>query len=280
MVKYNLHQNGWTVFVDADLTKATENDIMDIAKLCATYTCVKIRNQDLSVDQEVKIIKNFKNPYQLYKPGQDRFEHYALDPEGFICRVTGKLNDKGHQGIAGHKSEMVWHHEHPAVRGQSSVAYLYAKENTKGSTTIWNNTVNAYNDLDTETKEKIQNLKVITFGGVTYSVEKFEQSFANRKIYDISTPLVYTNNAGKTGLHFSLFQFERFEGMSREESLEIAEPLFKFITQEKYCYYHEWNDGDVSFSDQWLGIHKRLEFNGMSERIVHRATFDYPDNLF
>jgi alpha-ketoglutarate-dependent taurine dioxygenase len=51
--------------------------------------------------------------------------------------------------------------------------------------------------------------------------------------------------------------------------------LFKFITQDKYCYFHNWQDGDVSLSDQWLGVHKRMHFEGMTERVVHRATFNY-----
>ena len=82
-----------------------------------------------------------------------------------------------------------------------------------------------------------------------------------------------------TGLHLSLHQFERFDGMTREQSLEIAEPLFKFVTQDKYCYFHEWQDGDVSMSDQWLGVHKRLHFESMDNRLVHRATFNYPKEL-
>ena len=64
--------------------------------------------------------------------------------------------------------------------------------------------------------------------------------------------------------------------MTREQSLEIAEPLFNFITQDKYCHVLEWKTGDVSLSDQWIGVHKRLQFDSMNNRRVHRATFDYP----
>jgi alpha-ketoglutarate-dependent taurine dioxygenase len=281
MIKYTLHKNNWTVFVDVDLRNLDPEDLNEIVKLCAQYTCVKVRNQDLSVDDEVRIVKTFKNPYILCTPDDVKFNDYAVDNEGYICRVTGKKNDKGNSGIAGHKEEMLWHHENPAARGGGCVAYLYAKENTKNSVTVWNNTVLAYKDLDSETKEKIKDLRVIQFGKVNHSVNRTKEIFDNRFVYeDITVPLVYTNQAGKTGLHLSLYQFEKFQGMTREQSLEIAEPLFKFITREKYCYHHDWEDGDVSFTDQWLGIHKRLAFEDMEKRLVHRATFDYPDNLF
>ena len=143
-----------------------------------------------------------------------------------------------------------------------------------------NNTIQAFNDLDNDTKNKIKDLKIIQFTNITQSALRSEENFNNRKIHeDKPVPLVYTNQAKCTGIHLSIDQFERFEGMSREESLEIAKPLFQFITRDKYCYYHEWEDGDVSFSDQWLGVHRRLRYEDMSNRMVHRATFDYPDGL-
>ena len=278
-MKYNLHPNGWTVFIeDLDLSIATKDEFHFLAKLCAYYTCVKIRNQQLTVEDQVKIVKSYKDPHVLYNKGHKFYDSYSLDEEGYICRVTGKKDKHGKEGIAGHKSEMLWHNEQPQIRGSSSIAYLYAVEGVKGSTTAWNNTIPAFNDLENSYIEKIKDLKCIYFGNVTHSAERSRENFNNRKIYEnIKIPLVYTNQSGQTGLNLSLHQFERFDGMTREQSLEIAEPLFKFITQEKYCYYHEWQDGDVSYSDQWLGVHKRFWFEDMEQRIVHRATFDYPD---
>lgn len=281
-MKYNIDKNGWTVFIDdLDLSVANKNDLYMIAKLCANYTCVKIKNQNLTVERESQIAQNFKDPHILYNKDHKFFKHWSLDDQGYICRVTGKKDQYGEEGIAGHKSEMLWHNEQPHIRGGSSIAYLYAVEGTKGSVTLWNNTVLAYADLSSEIKEKIKDLTCIYFGGVTHSIERSKENFDNRKVYEnIALPLVYKSQAGKTGLYFSLYQFEKFQGMSREQSLEIAEPLFKFITSEKYVYQHFWEDGDVSFSDQWLGVHKRLHFEEMENRIMHRATFDYPEQNY
>ena len=278
MINYTLHDNGWVVYPDIDLNTATIEELHDLAILCANYTCVKVRNQELSIAREVEIVKSYSSPHILYDPSHTKFKDYALDSEGYICRVTGQIKN-GVSGIAGHKEEMLWHHEQPAERGQSSIAWLYAVSGVKGSVTVWNNTIEAFKDLDDDTKNKIKDLRVIQFGNVNHAVTRTIENFNKRKVYDKSVPLVITNQANQTGLHLSLHQFERFENMTREESLEIAEKLFKFITQEKYCYEHTWKDGDVSWSDQWLGVHKRLEFAQMSERIVHRATFDYPTHL-
>ena len=262
--------NNWIATVDLDLMTASDNDLLEVVKLCATHTCVKIPNQKLTIEREAEIVKSFPNPYVLFTPDSPNFERSALDAEGYIGLVS-------ENSIAGHKEEMLWHNESPHARLGSSVAWLYGEQGMEGSTTVWNNTVLAYADLDSDTKEKIKDLKCITFGNVNHSVARTDENFKNRSIYNnVPTPLIQTNYAGQTGLFLSLHQFERFEGMTREESLEIAEPLFDFITQDKYCYTHLWKDGDVSLSDQWLGVHRRLEFSKMQDRIVHRATFDYP----
>jgi alpha-ketoglutarate-dependent taurine dioxygenase len=253
-----------------DLNTASDNEIKNIVNLCAKHICVTVRNQSLTAKREAEIVKMFPNPYVLFEPGHKRFETSALDSEGYIGLVS-------EGSIAGHKAEMLWHNESPHARPGSSVAWLYAEQGVEGSVTVWNNTIEAYKDLDEETKERIKDLKVITFGGVNHSINRPQEDFDNRTIYnDIPIPLVYTNHVGETGIFLSYYQFERFEGMSREDSLEIAGPLFNFITQDKYCYTHKWKTGDVSFSDQWLSVHKRLHFEDMKTRRVHRATFNYP----
>ena len=40
-------------------------------------------------------------------------------------------------------------------------------------------------------------------------------------------------------------------------------------------YHHDWQDGDVLLSEQWLGIHKRWKFEGIIERTLHRIESDF-----
>lgn len=272
-MKYHVHPNGWTAFADIDLSIAPTHEIYELANLCSKHIVVKVPNQHLTINREVEIVKSFKKVYRLVLPGHERFERYSLDPEGFVGKVSAGA-------IAGHKEEMSWHNEMPSVRHGSDIAWLYAETGVKGSVTVWNNTAVAYRDLPDSTKHSIKDLKCIHFGNVNHSVNRTELGFSKRTIYeDTPIPLVYVNHSGQIGLHLSLHQFEKFQGMSREESLKIAEPLFEFITQDKYCYFHQWHDGDVSISDQWLSVHKRLHFEDMRDRIVHRATFNYIDSI-
>ena len=39
--------------------------------------------------------------------------------------------------------------------------------------------------------------------------------------------------------------------------------------------HHDWEDGDLVISEQWLSIHKRWTFEKMDKRVLHRIAFDY-----
>jgi alpha-ketoglutarate-dependent taurine dioxygenase len=286
-MKYTLHENGWTILADVDLKTIIQEDVDHLARLVATNTCVVLRNQKLTVSDQVKIAHMFKNPDPLLTPNDSSFIHCAADltqdPTGIICRVSGMLNEHGKPGIAGHIDEMQWHCNQPFKFDRASIVWLYGVQGTLGSRTTWNNNILSYNDLDQDTKDKLSELQCIYFGGMQHTeAYKKSDSFKETKyvIEDFTPKLVHTNNAGKTGLYFSPLQLEKFVGMSREESLEIITPLFEHTTQEKYCYHHDWQDGDVIISDQWLGIHKRWRFEQISNRMLHRMVFDYPDQNY
>ena len=65
--------------------------------------------------------------------------------------------------------------------------------------------------------------------------------------------------------------------MSREECTAFISKLSEYVIQDKYCYDHYWDDGDVVIAEQWLGIHKRWPFKDIDKRVLHRAVFDFPD---
>ena len=51
------------------------------------------------------------------------------------------------------------------------------------------------------------------------------------------------------------------------------------VLKDEFAYHHDWEDGDIVISEQWLSIHKRWDFEGMEDRILHRIAFDY-SNLY
>jgi alpha-ketoglutarate-dependent taurine dioxygenase len=158
-----------------------------------------------------------------------------------------------------------------------SIVWLYGVRGTAGSRTSWTNNILSYNDLDDATKEQMSKLK---FDFVIAPRDMTENSL-DLELGKVSTGLtrsvVHTNIAGKTGLFFPFNQIAKFVGMTEEESKKIIEPMSEYITQEKYCYHHDWQDGDIVISEQWLGVHKRWAFKNIEQRMLHRCEMEFVD---
>jgi len=280
-MNYHLHENGWTVIVDNfDLKKSTQEDINLIAKLIAKYTCVVLRGQFLSITEELRVLKMFKDPEPLYKNTDPDFKQYAADPdqdpEGIMCRVTGELRDSK-PGLAGWNEELVWHCNHTHREDRRPIIWLSGIRGTMGSRTSWNNTILAYADLDQEMKDKIKDIKCIYAGGMKLAEDRGDPKYLSGVW---TPPLVHINLANNVGMYFSPLQLHSFVGMSKEETAKITTPLFEHVTKEKYLYHHDWEDGDIVIAEQWLGIHKRWPFEGMPNRLLHRAALDFPDQNY
>ena len=277
-MNYALHENGWTVLANVDLKIITQDEVNQLARLIASNTCVVIRNQFLTVDEELRVINMFKNPevfVEEHIPEERYKQWYVENTGGMITRVTGEKNEHGTPGIAGYIDEMTWHCNHPYRKERRPIVWLYGVKGTKGSRTSWNNNILSYNDLNQTQKDFLSTLQIRSKKGIDHIVHK--AGTTGIAVDGYNPNVVYTNIAGKTGLFFPFLQIESFVGMTPSESQAIIKPLAEFTIQEKYCYHHDWQDGDLVLSEQWLGIHKRWKFEAIEKRMVHRAVFDFPD---
>lgn len=272
---YHLHSNGWTVLVDnLDLRNATQDDINLISKLIASNTLVVLREQNLSIEEELRVVNMFKDPERLFNPNEVDYKKFVVaNSDGKLIRVTGEENEEGEEGFWGHVRELDWHCNGPQDPNKKPLIWLYGVKGTVGSKTSWNNNVLSYEQLDPIVKEQVSNLKSY----LGYDPKLFDHEGETYINTEYTPGLVYTNKAGKQGLFFPPLQIFGFVGMAEEENKKLIKYLTDHTLQDKFCYHHDWQDGDVVIADQWLGVHKRWRFEGMSTRVLHRAAVDYPD---
>lgn len=269
---YRIHENGWTVIIDGfDFKTANQEDINQIAKLIATNTLVIVKGQKLSVADEVRVTKMFKDPYSFdpdNRPHEAGYKNCVVpDSEGYLIRVTAAKDEHGNPGFSGWDDELKWHSNDATRAERRSIVWLSGIYGTAGSRTTWNNNILSYRDLDDATKEKLKPLRA--------RMKMWRGGDMGKEEY---TPnIVHTNIAGITGLYFPFLSIANFVGMTEEESQEIIAPLAEHTTQEKYLYHLDWEDGDIAISEQWFGIHKRWAFPDMANRLLHRIVFNFPD---
>lgn len=275
-MNYKIHSNGWTVLADVDLKTCTQDDINTIARLVATNVIVVFKNQFLTIKEELRILHMFKNLVPLYNKDNPLFPNYAVDPDGLICRVTAELRD-GQPGMAGDKETFDWHVDSPQAPTRSSILYLRAEKETLGSKTSWNNNLLAYKDLDKSLKNTIVDLHCI-YGNIK---ALWAPDFVGVKYnYDWTPKLVHKNITGEMGLYFDPEQLGKFVELSQEQSDDLKKILEQHVFNDKYVYHHDWCDGDLIIADQWNGLHKRWAFDKMDIRVMHRATMDYPEQIY
>lgn len=280
MINYNLHENGWTVFIeDLDMKQASQDQINQIAKLIAKNTLVIIRNQNLTPPEEAKILRMFKNPQSFVVPKATNYINTLAGAvvegsEDLFLRVSGKKDEHGRVGIAAYESEMVWHCNDPGEANRLPMVWLYGAEGTLGSRTSYNNNVLSYRDLPEDLKIEIENYHLEVIREMGLDINNME---TNGVIAEYKPPLVITNIANQKGLFFPMYHIVKIQEATEERSEEILKFLREHVVQEKYVYHHDWRDGDIVIGEQNLGIHKRWPFKQIGQRTLHRAAFDFPD---
>ena len=273
-MKVLYHKNKWTVIIEDDIRNLSNEDLFEVARLLSKQTVVVFPNPaDITPEEQLqkaevigKVMKqknkNRSNPINII--------------DGVI-RVTGKKNEKGEPGLFGHTSALDWHANQASNINRDPIVWMYGVEGMKGSRTSFINMISVYESLPEEFKKTISK-KRCYFG---YEIGRYSTTpyFKNHVNKEQMFNLVMTTSAEKTGLYYPFLQVFGMEDTTETEFKTLHNELIKYITEEKHTYHHEWIDGQIVLSDQWLSLHKRWEFNKMEQRVLHRIAFNY-ENVY
>jgi alpha-ketoglutarate-dependent taurine dioxygenase len=267
-MKIELHENGWTIIIRDDIRTLSEDEVREVIRLTVKNMVVVFPQQTLTLDDEVRFCKIAGNVQQN---NMERAKHIALSDN--VIRVTGKKNADGQEGLFGHKEDLDWHANQPSNPVRNPLIWLYAEQGTVGSRTSWINNIMSYRDLHPLLKEQIKDIEIYCgYKNGQYSTSEYFKDHVN-----LNNPikLVQTNEEGETGLFLPFLQIFGFKDCEETKFRTILEKLKAHVLQEKYMYHHNWQDGDIVISEQWLSIHKRWYFENMEERVLHRIAFDH-----
>lgn len=282
------YSNWAPIITDFDLSLSTPDDINNISKLIAKHTLVVIKKQKLLLSDELRVVGMFKDIGSFLKDNNEELKFLEVSgTNGKLLRVGGKKNEYGVGGISAHPEEMDWHLDFHWNMNSDNVAliWLHGVEGVEGSRTSWLNSVMAYKDLDEELKDFLKNTKATMSRYVQFNIKNFIKDENNNKwapgeeFAGHQYSVIDTSPVGEKHLFFPFYNIHHLNDLSREDSKPILLKLAKHMTQEKYCYHHNWELGDIVISDNRLGLHKRWAFDNIKHRLLHRAMFDYPNNL-
>lgn len=279
-MKINFHTNGWTpIITDVDLKTATQQQMNTIASLIAKNTVVVIKKQDLQPADEVAICEKIGRCEQIPIPiPTSADDQLVAGGDNKIVRVGGSNHHNGVTGVFEHVGDLEWHSNRTGSEDRDPVIWLYAVKHANNSRTSWINNILSYQDLDDDTKQQIKDLQLV-MGFDARSISEDTYTITGRNSNAINNTwhpnLVWTNDAGVTGMYFSFLQIHQILGLDKDSSDNLIAKLRKHVEQEKYMYHHDWEDGDIVISEQWLSIHKRWRCEHIHDRLIHRIALNF-----
>ena len=270
-MNYTLHENGWTVIIEDDIRSLSPADILNVAKLLSEQTVVVFNKQiDIAPEDQLEIAYIIGDVMKQ----KNKSRSNPINLIDGVLRVTGKKNDKGEPGLFGHTSALDWHANQASNKNRDPIVWMYGAEGMEGSRTSFINMAKVYEGMSENLKKSIANLKCyFGYKAGKYSTTPYFRDHVNTEnLFD----LVMTTAAGITGIYYPFLQVFGMDGLNEQEFEEIhSELVHQILKDESYAYHHDWVNGQILLSDQWMSLHKRWEFDKMEERVLHRIALNY-----
>lgn len=174
------------------------------------------------------------------------------------------------------KGTLSWHIDDTTNKVPAKATMLTARHvATVGGGTEFANTYVAYDNLPAHERKRYEGLRVLhSFEAAQRSVypdPTDEQVALWRKLPNHESSLVWDRRDGRKSLVIGATA-DHIIGMDPAESREVLDELMAWTTQERFCYVHDWQVGDVVIWDNTGMLHRALPYDPMSERLMRRTT--------
>ena len=249
----------------------TPDEISQIRKSWTDYGVAFFPDQILSHE-------NFEKFSLLFgKFGDDPYLK-SLDERPNIVEVKRSANEKA-PPFGGS-----WHSDWSFQKKPPSATLLHSKVVPPvGGDTLFANTQLAYEDLNQETKDKIDDLEVIHSAGLPYADDGFYATEKEERAMKILPskkaketqlhPLVKMHpETKKKCLFINPVYTVAINNFSDEESFLLLSSLYEHMTQEKYIYRHKWSKNTLLMWDNRTVVHAADGGYDGYDRLMHRIT--------
>ena len=242
------------------------------------------RLYDALVDNVVLVIRGQDFTPAQYQAAAEMFGELMEDQnrrylvEGFplISVLSNRHKDsEGNPAKVGTNS--TWHTDHTNQECPPKFTMLYAVEvPDKGGATRVCNSRAAYEALPEDLKQKITGMKtantLISSARFKIANPDILKDQLESKMPPMIHPLVRTHpDRGTKAVWFHKSKTENILGMTPEATQEFLQDLTDRITQEEFCYAHEYRKGDMLIIDDRASLHKAgFDYDHSQHRLLYR----------
>jgi taurine dioxygenase len=239
---------------------------------CVERTLLLFRGQtELSPARYLAFARRFGGQPDLHS-----LRHYCL-PEHHEIFVVGNVHEKETK-TGSPKVGLNWHTDHYHLPEPGLFTYLHAIEVPPGQgDTRYANGIAAYDALEPDLQSRIEGLKVLhsrarLFKNLFPEATEEELDAERRKIPDVTHPLVRMHpELKRRGLYLGGEWGSCIEGLEEDEAQALYDELLQHTIQDRFCYRHRWQAGDVLMSDNRCSLHRASEWDEAAYvRRLHR----------
>jgi taurine dioxygenase len=243
-----------------------------IRAACVERTLLLFRGQtQLAPADYLKFAERFGG-----RPDLHSLRHYCL-PEHHEIFVVGNVHEK-EATVGSPRVGLNWHTDHYHLPEPGLFTYLHAIQVPPGQgDTRYANGIAAYDALPPETQAEIEGLRVLhsrarLFKNLFPEATAEEMEAERRKIPDVVHPLVRMHpELKRRGLYLGGEWGSCIDGMEQDRAQELYDTLLQHMIQDRFCYRHRWQPGDVLMSDNRCSLHRASEWDEASHvRRLHR----------
>lgn len=247
---------------------------IQIQELINRYRVVIFPDQSLSDEQIEKFAFRFGPPFVPDK----KFPVLGSQESVGSVVIVGNQAHEYKNAYLGHQ-EVLPHSDHQWLRCPSAASLLYAVDIEKNAApTIWTDMVKAYSLLDSETRNIIQDLRLITYNPFYRPFGSVAAKYVDRT-KDIPPgdtfehPLVRTHPITHEKILYLHVAYEmELVGIPYEDGSKLCSRLIDHINNLKCRYEHYWKNGDLVFWDNRATLHYRPAFDSNIRRVLKRVT--------
>jgi taurine dioxygenase len=261
-----------------DLADEHDDELVAIIRAaCVERTLLLFRGQtELSPSGYLTFARRFGGQPDLHS-----LRHYCL-PEHHEIFVVGNVHEKeanaGSPPAGSPRVGLNWHTDHYHLPEPGLFTYLHAIQvPPEQGDTRYANGIAAYDALSSEMQAEIEGLKVLhsrarLFKNLFPEATEEEMAAERRKIPDVAHPLVRMHpELKRRGLYLGGEWGSAIDGIESDRAQELYDTLLQHMIQDRFCYRHRWQPGDVLMSDNRCSLHRASEWDEASHvRRLHR----------
>jgi alpha-ketoglutarate-dependent taurine dioxygenase len=256
-----------------ELTKLIGSEIRaDVDALLTPATAREVRR--LLVERGVLVFKKLNMTDEQQVALANLLGAVRQEGEQGIFKVTldRSVNDKADYL----KGSFLWHMDGTHDQVPVFASLLSGRRlSSIGGQTEFANSYAAYEYLPQETKDRIEDLRVVHSFETSMrraGVEPTEETLPYwRSIPVRAHRLVWTHKSGRKSLVLGCHA-SHVEGMDPEKGRALLQELLEWVTQPKFVYRHEWSVGDLLIWDNTGVLHRAEPYPLDCGRMMHRTT--------